>query len=80
MFAWYGKRRRPQYCLYSDVSSRFYRVRLTCPDGTVLQVRRAWQGTILGITVGLSVLPYLLRLLPGPISSGRPRSVAPSHP
>ena len=35
MFAWYGKRRHPQYCLYSDASGRLYRVRLTCPDGTV---------------------------------------------
>ena len=42
MFSWYGKRRRPQYCLYSNASGWFYRVRLTCPDGTVLQVRRAW--------------------------------------
>ena len=54
MFVWYGKRRRLQYCLYSDASDRLYRVRLTCPDGTVLQVRRAWQGTVLGITVDLS--------------------------
>ena len=79
MFAWYHKRQRPQYCLCSDVSGRLYRVRLTCPDGTVLQVRRAWQGTVLGIAVDLSALPYLLRLLPGPTPSGRPRSVVPSR-
>ena len=29
MFAWYGKRRRPQYCLWSDASGRLYSVRLS---------------------------------------------------
>ena len=57
-----------------------YHVRLTCLDGTVLQVRRAWQNTVLGIAVNLSALPYLLLLLPGPTPSGRPRSVVPSRP
>ena len=56
-----------------------YHVRLTCPDGTVLQVRRAWQNTVLGIAVNLSALPYLLLLLPGPTPSGRPRSIVPSR-
>ena len=41
VFAWYGKRWRPQYYLCSDVSSRLYRVRLVCLDGTILQVCRA---------------------------------------
>ena len=62
------------------MSGRLYSVRLTWPDGTVLQVRREWQGTVLGIAVDLSVLPYLLRLLLGPTPSGRPRSVVPSRP
>ena len=75
MFAWYDKRRHPQYGLYSDASGMFYRVRLTCLDGTVLQVRRAWHGIVLGIAVDLSALPYLLRLFPGPVPSRRPRSV-----
>ena len=79
MFAWYDKRQRPPYCLYSDASGSLYRVRLTCPDGTVLQVRRAWQGTVLGIVVDLNALPYLLRLLPGPTLSGHPTSVIPSR-
>ena len=82
MFACDGKRRRPQYCLCSDVSGRLYSVRLTWPDGTVLQVRRAWQGTVLGIAVDLSALPYLLRLLPGPTPSrcpGRSFPVGPDH-
>ena len=78
MFIYYDKQRRPQYCLYFDASGRLYRVRLTCLDGSVLQVCRAWQGTVLGIAVHLSALPYLLRLLPGPTPSGRPRSVVPS--
>ena len=72
MFARDGKRRRPQYCLCSDASSWFYRVCLTCPDDTVLQVRRAWQGMVIGIAVDLSALPYLLCLFPGPTLSGRP--------
>ena len=80
MFAWYGKRRRLQYCLRSDASGRLYSARLTWPGGTVLQVRRAWLGTVLGITVDLSALPYLLCLLPGPTPSWHPWSVIPSRP
>ena len=72
VFAWYNKRRCPQYCSCSDASDRLYSVRLTCPDGTVLQVRRAWQGTVLDIAVDLSALPYLLCLMPGPLPSGHP--------
>ena len=29
VFVWYGKRRRPQYCLWSDASGRLYSVRLS---------------------------------------------------
>ena len=72
VFAWYGKRRCPQYYLCSYASGRLYRVRQTCPDGTVLLVRRARQGTVLGIAVDLSALPYLLCLLPEPTPSRRP--------
>ena len=42
-------------------------------------MRRAWQSTVLGITVDLSALPYLLCLLPGPTPSGRPQSVGPDR-
>ena len=80
MFAWYDKHRRLQYCLCSDASGRLYRARLAWPDGTVLQVHRAWQGMVLGIAFDLSALPYLLRLIPGPSPSGRPRSVVFSGP
>jgi len=72
VFTWYGKRWRPQYYLCSDASGRLYSVRLTWPDGTVLQVHKTWQGTVLDIAVDLSVLPYLLHLLPEPIPSGCP--------
>ena len=41
-----------------------------CPVGV--------QGTVLGFTVDLSALPYLLRPFPGSSLSGRPRSVGPS--
>ena len=37
------------------------------------------RGTVLGIAVDLSVLPYLLRLIPWPSPSGRPLSVGPSR-
>ena len=72
VFAWDGKRRRPQYCLCSTTSSRLYSVCLTWPNGTVLQVRRAWQGLVLGIVVDMSTLPYLLCLLPRPTLSKCP--------
>ena len=36
VFAWYGKRRRLQYCLCSDTSGRLYSARLAWPGGTVL--------------------------------------------
>jgi hypothetical protein len=42
-----------------------------CPVGV--------QGTVLGIAVDLSALPFLLRLILGSSSSGRPRSVVPSR-
>jgi len=77
VFAWYGKRRRLQCCLYSDTLGRLHSARLTWLVGTVLKVRRAWQGMVLGIAVDLSALPYLLRLIPKPSSSGCPRSVVP---
>ena len=80
VFSWDGKRRRPQYCLCSDVSGRLYSVRLTWPDDTVLQMRGAWQGMVLGIVVDLSALPYLLHLLPGPTSSRHPGRSFPVGP
>ena len=43
-------------------------------------MRRAWQGIVLGITVDLSALPYLLRLLPGPTPSRRPGRSFPVGP
>ena len=75
-----GKRRSPQYCLCSDVSGRLYSVRLTWPGGTVLQVRRAWQGTVLGITVDferltLSALPDPRALTKRTSPVGRSQSV-----
>ena len=70
MFAWYIKRRHLQSCLCFDASGRIYNARLAWSGGTVLQVRRAWQGTVLGIAVDSSALPYLLRLIPGPTPSG----------
>ena len=36
VFAWYGKRRRLQYCLYSDTLGRLHSARLAWPGGTVL--------------------------------------------
>ena len=42
MFAWDDKQRHPQYCLYSAASGRLYSVRLTWPNGIILQVRRTW--------------------------------------
>ena len=62
------------------MSGKLYSVRLTWPDGTVLQVRRAWQGMVLGIAIDLSALPYLLRLLPGPTPSRRPSRLFPVGP
>ena len=56
----------------SATSGRLYSVCLTWPDGIILQVRRARQGTVLVIVVDLNALPYLLRLLPGPTLSRRP--------
>ena len=66
----------------SDTPGWLHSTLLAWPGGTVLQVRRVWQGTVLGITVDLSTLPYLLRLLPGPTSSrhpGRSFLVGPNH-
>ena len=80
VFTWYGKHRCLQHYLCSDTSRRLYSVCLAWPSGTVLQVRRAWQGTVLGIAVDLSALSYLLRRLPRPTPSGRPQLVAPSWP
>ena len=51
VFTWYGKCRRLQYYLCSNVSGRSYSARLAWPGGIVLQVRTVWQGTVLGITV-----------------------------
>ena len=56
-----------------------YRVRLSCPDGTVLQVHRAWQGMVLDIAVDLSTLLYLLYLIPEPSLSRHPWSIVPSR-
>ena len=36
MFAWYGKRRRLQYCLCSDTPGRLHSAHLAWPSGTVL--------------------------------------------
>ena len=80
MFAWYGQRWHLQYCLCSDVPGRLHSAHLAWPGGTILKVRRACQGTVLGITVDLSALPYLLCLIPGPSPSRHPRSVIPSWP
>ena len=60
----------------SDASGRLHSARLAWPGGTVLQVRRTWQGMVLGNVVDLSALPYLLHLIPGPSPSGHPRSVS----
>ena len=49
VFAWYGKCRCLQYCLGSDTPGRLHSAYLAWPGGTVLQVRRVWQGTVLGI-------------------------------
>ena len=51
VFAWYGKRRRLQYCLCSDTPGMLHSVHLAWPGGTVQQVRRIWQGTVLDIVV-----------------------------
>ena len=42
------------------------------------KVCRVWQGTVFGIAVDLSALPYLLRLILGSSLSWRPRLVIPS--
>ena len=78
VFTWYGKCRRLQYCKAnidahsSDTPGRLHSTRLAWPGGTFLQVCRVWQGTVLSIAVDLSALPYLLRLILGPLLSGRP--------
>ena len=51
VFTWYGKRRRLQYYLCSDMPGRLHSAHLAWPGGIVLQVRRIWQGTVLGIAV-----------------------------
>ena len=51
VLAWYGKRRRLQYFLCSDTPGRLHSAHLAWPGGTILQVRRVWQGTVLGIAV-----------------------------
>ena len=51
VFAWYGKCQRLQYYLGSDTPERLHSAFLAWPSGTVLQVRRAWQGMVLGIAV-----------------------------
>ena len=35
VFAWYGKRRRLQYCLCSDMSGKLYSAHLAWPGSTV---------------------------------------------
>ena len=80
VFAWYGKGRHLQYCLYSDTPGRLHSARLAWPSGTILKVYRACQGAILGIMVDLSALPYLLCLIHGPSPSGRLWSVILSWP
>ena len=80
VFAWYGKCRRLQYYLGFDTPGRLHSARLAWSGGTVLQVCRVWQVTVLGIAVDLSALSYLLCLIPGSSPSGRPRSVVPSRP
>ena len=44
-----GKCRRPQYYLASDTLGRLHSAYLAWPSGIVLKVRKACQGTILGI-------------------------------
>ena len=51
MFAWYGKCRCLQYCLGSDTPGRLHSAYLAWSGGTVLQVRRVWQGTVIGTAV-----------------------------
>ena len=51
VFAWYGKCRYLQYCLGSDMPGRLHSTYLAWPISTVLQVRRVWQGMVLGIAV-----------------------------
>ena len=51
VFAWYGKCRRLQYYLGFDTPGRLHSAYLVWPGGTILQVRRVWQGTVLGIAV-----------------------------
>ena len=51
MLAWYGKCRRLQYYLGSDMPGRLHSAYLSWSGVTVLQVRRVWQGTVLGIAV-----------------------------
>ena len=51
VFAWYGKRRRLQYYFCSDTPGRLHSAHLAWSSGTVLQVCRVWQGTVLGIVI-----------------------------
>ena len=51
VLAWYGKYRCLQYFLCSDTPGRLHSAHLAWPGGIILQVRRVWQGTILGIVV-----------------------------
>ena len=51
VFVWYGKRRHLQYCLCFDMPGRLHSAHLAWPGATILQVRRVWQGMVLGIAV-----------------------------
>ena len=42
VFAWYGKHRRLQYCLCSNMPGRLHSAHLAWPSGIVLQVRMVW--------------------------------------
>ena len=42
VFAWYGKRRRLQYCLCSDMPGKLHGSCLAWPSGTVLKAHRVW--------------------------------------
>ena len=90
MFAWYGKCRRLQYCKTNiDIHNTVWI--LTRLEGYIVPV---WHGLVAlpcrcarygrvrssVLRFDLSVIPYLLRLIPRPSPSGHPRSVVPSRP
>ena len=83
MFFWYSKCRCLPYCRTNVGAHNTVRVLTKVakhPSGMACQYCPAGvQGTVLGIAVDLSALPYLLCLILGSLPSGRPRSVVPSR-